>query len=276
MKRNLLILSMILFSATARGADTLPSDEAGAAAWFESHGARVTRDAEGHCLKLFHSGKPEFSVEELALIGKLVHLQELALNSAKAGDGDWDFMRQLPDLKTVRIWHGHHFAKLDSFAGIAAEDVLIGGCMGLRDLNKDDPDALRDAVLTLHGMPNLKKLSLYHSPLTPDDSHLAHLVKEFPHLTELRVDFAAPRGQEIRISPEGLRGLAKLKLTRFAVENSESLTPEHFAALAEIETLENLHIYPPREGEFDFEPLLAKFKARRPEVEITFQAKPGA
>lgn len=257
-------------------AAALPETEEAVADWFEERGARISRNDEGKAVKLFHNGKPEFSVEELALIGKLKDLEELALNAAKAGDGEWDFLRQLSNLKTLRVWHGHHFSDLESFAGIAAEDVLIGGCMGLRDLNRENPEALRDAVLTLRDLPNLKKLSLYHSPLTPDDSHLAHIVKEFPNLVELRVDFAAPHGQEIKISPEGLAGLAKLKLNRLALERAEDLTPAHLAALAKIETLETLHLYPPRDGEIDYEPLLAEFKKLRPEVEITFQKKPGS
>lgn len=251
----------------------LPSDEAGVIGFFQERGDRVTLDDNGHAVKLFSSGKPELSIAELQLIGKLTHLEELALNAAKAGDDDWGFLQRLTRLRLIRIWHGHYFSSLAPFAGIQAEDILFGGCMGLRNLNQDDPDKLRNAALTLRDFPKVKTLSLYHSPLTPDDSHLAHLahlVEEFPGLTDLRVDFAAPRGQEINITPKGLAGLSKLKLTRFAVENSEGLTPAHFAALAEIETLETLHIYPPRGKEFDHEPLLAELKKLRPELEFTY------
>ena len=264
----------LLILAARVSAETLPADEAGVIAFFQERGDRITLNDEGHAVKLFSSGKPELSVAELQVIGKLTHLEELALNSAKAGDDDWGFLQELKQLRLIRIWHGHHFSSLAPFAGIPAEDVLFGGCMGLRDLNKDDPDQLRNAVLTLRDLPNVKTLTLYHSPLTPDDSHLAHLVAEFPGLTDLRVDFAAPRGQEVKITPEGLARLAKLKLTRFAIENAEALTPKHLAALAEIKTLENLHIYPPRTGEFDHEPLLAELKQLRPNLKITFQEQP--
>ena len=40
--------------------------------------------------------------------------------------------------------------------------------MGLRDLEKDNADGLRHAITTLHDLPKLKKVSLYHSPLAPD------------------------------------------------------------------------------------------------------------
>jgi hypothetical protein len=272
------LLVCIIFGASPGFSQTtpaLPADEAGVISFFQKRGDRVTLDGAGHAVKLFSGGNPELSIAELQLIGKLGYLEELALNAAKAGDGDWGFLQNLPKLKLIRIWHGHHFSSLAPFAGIAAEDILFGGCMGLRDLNKDDPDKLRNAALTLRDFPNVKKLTLYHSPLTPDDSHLAHIVSEFPGLTELRVDFAAPRGQEINITPEGLSGLAKLKLTRFAVENAEGLTPAHFAALAKIETLENLHFYPPRGDEsFDYDPLLAELKKLKPNLEVTFQEPP--
>lgn len=270
-----LLACTLLSPLTCLPDDTLPSDEAGVIAFFQERGDRVTLDGDGHAVKLFSGGKPELSIPELQLIGKLTHLEELALNAAKAGDDDWGFLQKLQKLKLIRIWHGHHFSSLAPFAGIQAEDILFGGCMGLRNLNKDDPGKLRNVALTLRDFPKVKKLSLYHSPLTPDDSHLAHLVAEFPGLTDLRVDFAAPRGQEIRITPEGLAELSKLKLTRFAVENSEGLTPGHFAALAKIETLENLHIYPPRGKEFDHEPLLAELKKRKPDLEVTYFQMPS-
>ncbi len=271
-----LTLAPILLVCSLLAAGATPTEEeAGAIAFFKNRGDRITLDAKGHAVKLFSSGNPEIPVPDLRRIGHLTHLQELSLNNAKAGDGDWAFLQKLKSLKKLRIWHGHRISSLAPFAGVAAEDILFGGCMGLRDLNKDDPDKLRNVALTLRDLPNVKVLSLYHSPLTPDDSHLVHIAKEFPNLSDLRVDFAAPRGQETNITPAGLAALAKLKLTRLTLENSEPFTPDHFAALAKIDSLKSLLIYPPRSGDFDHAPLLADLKKLRPELEISIFQRPG-
>jgi len=266
-----LISSTVLIFASIAGAD-----ESDAVAFFQQRGERVTTDAEGHAVKLFVGGKPELTVEELQRIGELTHLEELAINAAPADGSQWAFLKSLTKLRKLTLWHGHHFDSLKAFNGLPVESITFGGCMGLRDLNRENPDAQRNAVLTLDDLPALTSLTLYHSPLTPDDAHLAHIIEHFPKLTELRVDFAAPRGQEINITPEGISGLAQLKLTYLGLENAESLSPETFAKIGDIQTLTRLHIYPARGDEAEasiaqYETLVKTLRSDLPELEVTYQ-----
>lgn len=253
-----------------------PASESETIDFFKARGERITTDNDGHAIKLFVGGKPELSVADLHRIGELTHLQELAINAPPADDTQWEFLKSLPNLRKLTIWHGHHFRDLKAFNGLPVESITFGGCMGIRNLNRDDPDAHRNAATTLTDLPNLTSLTLYHSPLTPDDSHLAHVVKHFPNLTELRVDFAAPRGQEIQITGEGIAQLAELELTYLGIENGHHLSTETFTRIGDIKTLERLHIYPARGDAADaslasYEQLVATLKSVLPDLEVTYQ-----
>lgn len=265
------ILICLISSLTAASAD-----DSGAIAFFQQHGGRITTDDKGHAIKLFVGGKPALSVDELQRIGELTHLQELAINAAPANDDQWEFLKSLNHLRKLTLWHGHHFKSLQSFNGLAVESITFGGCMGLRDLNRDAPEAQRNSVQTLRNLPNLTSLTLYHSPLTPDDSHLIHIVEHFPKLTELRVDFAPPRGQKVNITADGIAKLAKLKLTYLGLENADTLSPETFAKIGDIKTLTHLHIHPARGDKAEaslasYESLVKTLSASLPDLEITFQ-----
>jgi hypothetical protein len=133
-------------------------------------------------------------------------------------------------------------------------------------LNKGQPNRYRDVIKTLHDLPNLKRGNWYHSPLAPDDSHLAYIANEFPKLEYLRLDFSAPRGTETTISAAGLTALCRLPLTVLNLENAHMFTPEHFKAIASIETLESLLI-DARRNEVPSEAVEA-FRQRRPDVEV--------
>ena len=146
--------------------------------------------------------------------------------------------------------------------------------MGIRDLNKDDPERQRDAVLSLRNLPNLKRLNLYHSPLVPDDSHLAHIASEFPLLEELKIDLAAPRNSETNISPDGLRKLKALPLKVLSLETVKSLTPDHMKAIAELESLEAVLLDARRE-EVDLGPLVEALKKASPDLEVVASEKGG-
>ena len=277
MTTNYLLSSIvtILLGAALFIADAT-ADESDAIAFFQDRGERVTTDTAGHAIKLFVGGKPELTVDELQRIGELNHLQELAINTAPANDGQWQFLKSLTELRKLTLWHGHHFKSLEAFNGLPVGSLTFGGCMGLRDLNREDLNAQRNTVLTLHDFPNLTSLTLYHSPLTPDDSHLAHIVEHFPGLTELRLDFAAPRGQEINITADGIAKLAKLDLTYLGLENAETLSPETFAKIGEIDSLTRLHIYPARGDKAEasiarYETLIKTLSTSLPDLEVTFQ-----
>ena len=218
------------------------------------------------------SGKPELTVEEYQLIGKLTHLEQMGLNAAPLKAGEWGFLHQLPNLKTLSIWHGHHFASLQPFCGLKVESLTIGGCMGLRDLNKENPDQLRNAITSLHDLPNIRKANLYHSPLAPDDSHLAHLANQFPTLEDLRLDFTAPRGSETKITPQGFKLLQKLPLKVLSLENAQTFTAKHFETLAGITTLTELLIDARRQPVS--EEAVAAFRKLRPDVVVAI-ANPG-
>lgn len=241
-------------------------------ALYKQAGARITTDREGHAIKLFSGGKPAHSTAELQRIGELAHLEELALNAPEAGDHEWFFLRQLPKLRQLTIWHCKTFTSLKPFNDLAIEGLTVGGCMGIRDLNKNAPARQRDAVLTLRGLPNLRRLNLYHSPLAPDDAHLVHIAGEFPKLEDLKLDFSAPRGSQTSITPSGLRALKTLPLKVLSMENVHSFTPAHMAAVGEIHSLKAVLI-DARRGPEDVTPLESALKAIRPDLEIVAAGK---
>ncbi|MEQ8791903.1 MAG: hypothetical protein RIC55_36940 [Pirellulaceae bacterium] len=271
--KSLALLTVIVFVTTASAhAQSLPTDEAGAIEYLSAKGVSITKDADGHAVRLMSAGKPAMTADEYRLIGLLTHLEQMGLNAAPLNDEQWGFLKSLPKLKTLSIWHGAKFATLEPFSGLPVESLTIGGCMGLRDLNKDDAKKLRHAVTTLHELPKLKRANLYHSPLAPDDTHLAHLAEQFPTLEDLRLDFSAPRGSETTISPKGLETLQKLPLAVLNLENAQTFTADHFAAIAGIKRLEALLIDArrspaPTAG-------LAAFKKLRPDVQVVV-AEPG-
>ncbi|MCB1236970.1 MAG: hypothetical protein KDM91_18020 [Verrucomicrobiae bacterium] len=259
------LLALCLSLATAARAE-LPADEAGAIAYLKAKGVEIFPGPDGKPKRLQSSGKEGLTPEDYALMARLTTLEQMGLNAAPLTGDQWGFLQAMTGLKSLSIWHGHHFATLEPFCGLKVESLTIGGCMGLRDLNKDNPDRLRDAILTLRDLPNLKKGNWYHSPLAPDDTHLAHIAREFPTLEELRLDFTAPRGSETTITPHGLAELQKLPLKLLSVENPATLTADHFKALAGIRTLTTLLIDARRSA---VDPgAVAAFRAARPEVEV--------
>ena len=259
-------LLMVLINGAEVHAE-LPTEEAGAIALFKKAGARITTNEEGCAVKIFSGGKPQHSIEELQLLGLLSHLEEIAVNAPLAGDKDWGFLRKLPELKKLTIWHGHHFTSLSPFSDLPIESLTVGGCMGLRDLNKGQVEKQRDVVLSLKQLPKLTKLNLYHSPLIPGDEQLAHIVKQFPKLDDLKLDFNAPRGSQTTISPAGLKGLQNLPLKILSLENANTFTVDHMKAIAGIKTLEVLLI-DTRKNPFDTTKLVASMKEERPSLDI--------
>lgn len=241
--------------------------EADTIAFFEAAGARVTRNEEGHAVRLFSQGNPPHSTEDLQRIGSLPELEQLALNNPVAEDGEWEFLRKLPKLRQLTIWHCKTISSLAPFSGLSIESLTVGGSMGLRDRNREEPQRYRDVILTLTDLPNLRSANLYHSPLLPGDEHIAHLVEHFPRLEDLRIDVNAPRGSETTITPEGLRILGKLPLVVLSLENIDDFTVEHIEALATIDSLEALLI-DCRKNPFDTAPLEAAMREARPEVQI--------
>ena len=145
--------------------------------------------------------------------------------------------------------------------------------MGLRDLNKGNLARQRDAVLGLRGLPELKRLSLYHSPLTPDDAHLAHIAREFPKLVDLRVDFNAPRGSKIKITPAGLKKLHPFPLKILTIENAQSFTDEHMRMIATIPTLEKLSVDAKKKAMP--KSLVSAARSARPDLEVTVKMRTG-
>ena len=257
----------------------LPTDESGVIAYLTDKGLKITKNPEGHAIIVYSRGasvptpgKPEvkgealLTAEEYQLVAKLPHLEETAFNLAPLRDTEWGFLQALPKLKRLSIWHGHKFATLEQFSGLPVESLTIGGCMGLRDLNRDNPKKQREAIMSLHDLPNLKRASWHHYPLIPDDSQLTHIVSHFPKLEDLSLDFTAPSGSQTTITPTGLALLQKLPLTALNIEGLGTLTPEHFKALAGIKTLKKLNLTAgkvpvPADG-------LALFKQARPDVNI--------
>lgn len=274
MTRSLGVAFALLTASSLFGAPPAEpaADEARVAKSLEARGARLKRDDAGRVTQVFVGGK--LTLDELRSIGELEHLERLAVNQPPAGNGEWEFLAELPNLNSLTIWHGHQFSSLESFNGLKVESLTLGGCMGLRDLNRDNPARQRDAVLSLRDLPNLRKLTLYHSPLTPGDEHLAHIVKEFPKLTFLRVDFDAPRRSRTTITPEGLAGLGKLPLERLEIEHAHEFTVEHVRAIAGLKTLKALHVHPRGSTIAAYEELLAPLAEARPDVTISFQQPP--
>lgn len=268
-RRFIFTLSLLAVAATLHAA--LPTDEAGAIAYLSGKGVTI-KNAAGHAVKLSSKGEPVMTAEEYQLIGKLTQLEEADFNATPLSDGEWGFLKALPKLKKLTIGHSKKFASLEHFAGLPVESLTIGGCMGLRDLNRTDAAKLRNAITTLHDLPNLKKVSLYHSPLAPDDAHLAYFASHFPKLEDLRLDFAAPVGSQTSITPAGLTALHKLPLTVLNIESVESFTPAHFKAIAGITTLKTLTV----DGRKSPVPAdgVAAFKQARPDVEVVVSA-PG-
>jgi len=253
-------------------AAALPTDEAGAIAYLKSKGVEVTQNDAGHAVRLMSSGTPPLTAEEYALIGLLSHLEDMGLNGARLADDQWGFLKSLTKLKRLSIWHGHEFGSLEPFSGLSIESLTVGGCMGLRDKNKDDVHKHRNVVTTLHDLPNLKRANLYHSPQAPDDAHLRHIAKSFPKLEDLRLDFSSPRGTQTTITASGLTELRSLPLTVLSLENAHSFGPEHFEALAGIKTLQALLVDArkqpvPAAG-------VAAFQKLRPDVEVVV-SQPG-
>jgi hypothetical protein len=260
-------------SCIALDAQTLPTSEAAAIEYLSAKGVQIKQDDQGHAVALMSSGKPPMTAAEYQLIGLLTQLERIGINGAPLSDAEWGFLKSLPQLKTLSIWHGAKFATLKPFSGLPVESLTIGGCMGLRDLNKGDPERLRNAVTTLDDLPKLQRLSLYHSPLSPDDAHLKHIAQQFPTVEDLRVDFAAPRGSTTTITAEGLRTLQQLPLRVLTIENARSFTDQHYAAIATIKSLRSLLI-DARKQALPTEPI-ESFRQRRPDVEVVV-AEPGA
>ena len=244
----------------------LPTDETSAVEYLSARGVDIKTDDHGRAVRLMSSGKEGLSAEEYGLIGLLQHLEQVGINGAPLTEDEWDFLRMLPQLESLSIWHGKGFSNLEPFSNLPVESLTIGGCMGLRDLNRRQPRRYRDVIMTLHDLPNLKRGNWYHSPLAPNDSHLAHLASAFPKLEYLRLDFAAPRGSETTISPAGLAVLRRLPLTVLNLENAHTFTPEHFETIASIKTLESLLI-DARRSEVPSEAVNA-FRQRRPDVQV--------
>jgi len=242
-------------------------DESAVIERFEKAGARITKNAEGHAVKLFSGGRPPHSLSELQSLGALTDLEELALNEPRAGNHDWAFLHELKHLKKLTIWHGKTIQSLAPFSGLPIESLTVGGSMGLRDLNKETPEEHLNAVLTLRDLPNLKSINLYHTPLLPKDEHLAHLVSEFPKLEEVKIDCAAPRGFEVSITPAGLSKLGELPIKVLSFENIEFFTDKHIESIAGIRTLEAL-LVDCRKNPFDTTILEASLAKLRPDLEI--------
>ncbi len=265
MNRRFFLLSALALAMLWSPA--IADDESTVIAQFEKAGARITKNPEGHAVKLMSGGNPPHSLAELQSLHSLTHLEELALNAPAAGDNDWDFLRELEQLRKLTIWHCKTIPSLKPFSGLKIESLTVGGSMGLRDLNRETPEDHLNAVLTLTDLPNLKSIYLYHTPLLPHDEHLEHLVSEFPKLEEVKIDCAAPRGFEVSITPAGLAKLGELPLTLLSFENIDFFTEEHIEAIAGIKTLEVLLI-DCRKNPFDTSDLEAVLAKHRPDIEI--------
>ena len=263
-------LALFAFPTTLHAA--LPTDEAGAIAYLTGKGLTITKNTEGRAVTLKSSGRPPMTAEEYALIGKLTQLEDVNFNASPLGDGEWGFLKALPKLKSLAIGHSGNFSTMEPFSGLPLESILVGGCVGLRDLNRGDKDKLRHAVKTLHRLPNLKSLSLYHSPIVVDDAHLSHIAEQFPLLETLRIDFAPLAGLQVAITPAGLAALQTLPLTTLKVEGLKDFTAAHFQAIAGIKSLKTLSVDTRRQPVN--EDAIAAFKQARPDVEIV-ASQPG-
>lgn len=261
---------LLVAAATLHAA--LPTDEAGAIAYLTGKGVEITKSADGKATRLMVKDGGKLAAADFALIGKLTSLEQMGINGAPLADGEWGFLKSLPKLKQLSIWHCAGFGSLEPFSGLPVESLTIGGCMGLRDKNKGNPEKLRHALKTLHDLRNLTKGNWYHSPLAPDDTHLAHIAAQFPKLTDLRLDFAAPAGTQTSITPAGLAALQKLPLTLLGIESVKSFTAAHFQAIAGIKSLKTLTVDARKQPAN--EDAIAAFKKARPDVEVAV-SQPG-
>lgn len=266
------VVMMTISIGHSASAQTLPRNEQEIIQHFQKKGLRLKLDDAGHVIQIFSSGKPEMTVAEYQLMGKLQHLEQIALNAPPMGDDDWGFLKEMKNLKRLTIWHGKGFSTLKQFSDLKIEALTVGGCMGLRDLNRENPEKQLNAVKSLTGLKSVTYLNLYHSPLLPTDEHLEHVAKEFPKLERFKFDVKAPRGKETTITPAGIESLQKLPLKEISIENGEGFTTKHFAAIAGINALETLLI-DARRSKVPAEGIEA-FKKLRPEVNVGI-AKPG-
>jgi len=251
----------------------LPTDEAGVIAYLTEKGLTITKNAEGRAVTLKSSGQPPMTAEEYALIGKLTQLEEVGINGAPLADGEWGFLKSLPKLKTLSVWHSGKFGSLENFSGLPVESLTVGGCVGLRDAGKGAPTKAGIFITTLNQLPGLRKVSLYHCPTVMGDAHLAHLVAQFPKLENARLDFApTPVSAKTTVTPAGLAALQKLPLTTLAVENAHSFTAEHFQAIAGIKTLKTLTVDARKQAAPT--EAIASFQQARPDVEVAI-SQPG-
>jgi len=244
MKQRSLLSLVLLFIPATSYAQTLPTDATGAVKYLSDKGLAIKKGMDGHAVGLMSSGKTALATAEYQRIGLLTRLKQIGINAAPLSDDEWRFLKSLPKLKPLSIWHGKGFATLESFSGLPIESLTIGGCIGLGDLNKD-ADKLRHAVKTLHDLPNLKRVSLNHSPLLPDNSYLAHVAGSFPKLEDLRLNFAAPRGSTPTITPQGLRQLQQLPLKVLAIENAGSFSEDPLADMGGVKTVQALLVAGP-------------------------------
>lgn len=268
-------VSILLISAGIACLSERPlrADEANVIEFFKARGDSVAVDDQGHAVRLMARGTPPLSVQQLQQIGELTHLTYVGINMSPADDSQWGFLAKLPKLKQLKIWHGHHFRSLKAFNGLPVEELTVGGCMGLHRLNKSEPDKAQNVIMTLDKLPNVRKLVLYHSPVAPDDAHLEHLVKSFPGVTELRVDFVAPGRGPSRITRKGLRCLSRLRLAHLTIENASTLSGEDLAELASIKTLKHLEVFTAKgskTSEGKYRALLVQFEKLRPEIKVSY------
>jgi len=74
-------------------------------------------------------GKPALTAEEYALIGQLTSLEQMGINGAPLGDGEWGFLKSLPKLKQLAIWHSAGFGSLEPFSGLPVESAAAWACV---------------------------------------------------------------------------------------------------------------------------------------------------
>jgi hypothetical protein len=232
----------------------------------------VTLNESGEAITFSLYGEAKLSVADFQRLGELRSLEQLAVNAPPAGDEDWGFLRDLPKLRKLTIWHCKAISSLAAFSDLKIEGLTVGGSMGIRDLNKDKPARQLDAVLSLRGLPNLTYLNLYHSPLLPHDRHLAHIALTFPKLEELKIDIKAPRGAKTEVSPDGLRTLKARPLRTLSIEHLTPLTADHMRAIAEIATL-RVVLLDGRRDDIDPAPLVLSLKTARPDLDVQAAAK---
>jgi hypothetical protein len=262
MKQLLPLITILLLTASTEAADKI-------VARLKEKGITIYQDRSGKPIRLMSKGQPIPTLADYRLINKIQTIESMGFNASQLKNDEWDFLRQQPQLKRLAIWHAQGISSLAGFTGLKVESLTIGGCMGIRDHNRNDPAKHRDAVLTLKNLPNLKSLSLYHTPLTADDSHITHIVKEFPQLTELRLDFATPRGTAVDITPPGLTRLHGLPLVKLTIENIHPFAAAHMEAIATIPSLKILVIDARKKPVA--QALVEAVKAARPDLKVDLQ-----